>query len=177
VQERPKIQILPVDTLNCTRASVQLSAQVTPTNSTIQWLDTSKIALNTNAPNVSIPGKYTITARLGICTNTDSVNIALEKCNQFAVYVPNAMSQSSTMNGSFHPFFSKQAEISGYQFEIYDRWGEQVFRSIDPLESWDGRKQGRLCQQGVYVWKLWVRYSEDDKTLEVLKAGDVTVLR
>lgn len=177
VQDRPKIQILPVDTLNCTRASVQLSAQVTPVNSTIQWLDTSNLALNTNAPNVSIPGKYTITARLGMCSSTDSVTIALEKCNQFAVYVPNALSQSSTMNGLFHPFFSKQAEISGYQFEIYDRWGEQVFRSIDPQESWDGRKQGRLCQQGVYVWKLWVRYSEEDKTLELLKAGDVTVLR
>jgi hypothetical protein len=126
---------------------------------------------------VTEAGLYFLEATNENCTWRDSVNISQEDCNGFAVYVPNVMSTSSKVNAQFHPFFSTQTELVTYQFDIYDRWGEMVFRSQDAQQSWDGSKNGQWCNQGVYVWTLRVRYREDGQEKEVFKVGEVLLLR
>ena len=106
---------------------------------------------------VTEAGMYFLEGTSGNCSWRDSIKIVLEDCSQFAVYVPNVMSTSSTVNAQFYPFFSTQTELIAYQFEIYDRWGEMVFKSQDTQQSWDGSKNGQWCNQGVYVWTLRVR--------------------
>jgi gliding motility-associated-like protein len=50
-----------------------------------------------------------------------------------------------------------------YLFQIYNRWGEIVFETKDPNEGWDGRKKGKMCPSGVYVYKINARlFSGDD---------------
>ena len=57
---------------------------------------------------------------------------------------------------------------------IFNRWGELIFESKDIKIGWDGYYRGKLCQQDVYVWKLFAKF-EDGTIVE--KAGDVTLLR
>jgi hypothetical protein len=44
---------------------------------------------------------------------------------------------------------------------VYDTFGNMVWSSslLDetgaPLEGWDGTFKGRICQQDVYVWKVF----------------------
>ena len=48
-------------------------------------------------------------------------------------------------------------------FYIFDRWGEIVFESHDPLVGWDGTYGvvgNHSCQDGTYTWKL-ILSSED----------------
>lgn len=122
-------------------------------------------------------GLYVLEGIKNNCSWLDSIRIELEDCSQFAVYVPNVMSPSSAVNQRFHPFFDQKTEITSYQFEVYDRWGEMVFRSIEQQESWDGRKGSEKCQQGVYVWTLRVRYREKEQEKEIFKVGEVLLLR
>jgi gliding motility-associated-like protein len=44
--------------------------------------------------------------------------------------------------------------ILDYKFEIYNRWGEQIFESNDLNLGWDGTYKGELCQEGHYVYKV-----------------------
>ena len=59
-------------------------------------------------------------------------------------------------------------------FKIFNRWGEQIFESLDVKQGWDGYYNGIICQQDVYVWKVTGKYSNGKS---FTKAGDVTLMR
>ena len=42
----------------------------------------------------------------------------------------------------------------GYEFMVYNRWGEQVFYTTEPGLGWDGRYKGKLVPQDVYVYLI-----------------------
>ena len=61
---------------------------------------------------------------------------------------------------------------------FFDRWGNRVFSTDDPLAVWDGKQMGKKLRIGVYVWYLDAEIS----TCHVLgknifKYGDVTLVR
>jgi len=74
-------------------------------------------------------------------------------------------------NTIFHPHLENAVDI---HMIIYTRWGEKVYETRELYVGWDGYlRSGELADQGVYVYKAWVTYS--DGTQELL-AGDVTFL-
>lgn len=74
------------------------------------------------------------------------------------------------MNYVFHPFWDG---VISYKLEIFNRWGALIYISEDVMKGWDGYFQGRLSQQGVYVWKCTGVFS-NGKTFSMV--GDVTLL-
>lgn len=54
-------------------------------------------------------------------------------------------------NNVFHPHYRS---VSEYNLEIYNKWGELIFKSEDPKIGWDGYYQGEMCREDVYVWKV-----------------------
>jgi gliding motility-associated-like protein len=65
--------------------------------------------------------------------------------------------------------------IVEFQMQIFDRWGNLVFQSLDKTIGWDGYdKNGNLLPAGVYVYKLTLRLSNDQRTTQI---GDVTLIR
>jgi gliding motility-associated-like protein len=59
-------------------------------------------------------------------------------------------------------------------FKIFNRWGQLVFRSTDPLQGWDGYFQGRLQPMDVYGYTLEIE-TYDGQGFS--KKGDITLLR
>jgi len=51
-------------------------------------------------------------------------------------------------------FVVKETQVprKAFMLEIYNRWGQLVFRSADPDEAWDGTFLGRACPEGVYAF-------------------------
>ncbi|MBK8699564.1 MAG: gliding motility-associated C-terminal domain-containing protein [Saprospiraceae bacterium] len=43
-------------------------------------------------------------------------------------------------------------ELNG--FEVMDRWGSVLFRSVDKLEGWDGSYLGNACEPAMYVYRV-----------------------
>ncbi len=74
-------------------------------------------------------------------------------------------------NDVFFPYTSGVVE---YKLQIFNRWGEQIFESMDVKKGWDGYYRGQLCQEDVYVWKAYVKLNNGKV---VHKSGDVTLLR
>ncbi len=57
-------------------------------------------------------------------------------------------------NTTFEVFYPKMEGMERYELEIFNRWGELIFRSTDPYTGWDGYYRGRLATMDVYVWKF-----------------------
>ncbi|NNC82574.1 MAG: PKD domain-containing protein [Flavobacteriales bacterium] len=93
-------------------------------------------------------------------------------------FTPNSLSSNGGYydptrldNDVFYPVF---AGVEDFQLQIYNRWGELLYESDDVNKGWDGYYKGRLAQQGVYVWRATVTFTDGK---QVIKAGDLTLLR
>jgi len=78
---------------------------------------------------------------------------------------------SDLSNDIFHPNLKG---VIDYRFTIYSRWGEVMFDTKNVKEGWDGYYKGKLCDQDVYVWKIYIKMNNNQ---ELKKAGDVTLIR
>jgi len=63
------------------------------------------------------------------------------------------------------------------QLNIYDRWGQLMFQSTDPLTYWDGRFKGKQAPEGVYFWRIQYRCFDRVSFGQKRKEGHLTLLR
>lgn len=100
------------------------------------------------------PGDFEITQivtnQFG-CKDT-AVNIVHIK-PEFAFWIPNSFTPGNK-DGKNDIFIPSIFGVENYLFEIYDRWGECIFRTKDTPNGWDGTRGGKPCQQDVYVWMI-----------------------
>lgn len=67
--------------------------------------------------------------------------------------IPNAFSPNNDgKNDIFRPILNGPANI--YDFKVYNRWGQLVFHSNDPLKGWNGRWGSHDQPTGTYVFSL-----------------------
>lgn len=92
------------------------------------------------------------------------------------VYIPNSFTpDGNEANNTFIPVFYHPDKVQDYKFEIFNRWGECIFRSGTPLESWDGTHKGLPVPNGVYTWKLHFNHSGTSEDTSL--TGHVSLLR
>lgn len=116
----------------------------------------------TGQVDLKIPGLYsvTVTDKNG-CKASDSINLPLNCPWEF--YMPNAFSPNNDgINDKIGP---KGYNLFGFNYYVFDRWGNQLFHTFYIDDHWDGTFQGELCKQDVYTWKVYF-YSADGKVYE-----------
>jgi len=65
--------------------------------------------------------------------------------------VPNSFSPNGDgRNDFFKPVIT--GTIAQYEFTVYNRWGQAIFTTKDPLLGWDGKQKGQWQSAGVYLW-------------------------
>lgn len=96
--------------------------------------------------------------------------------DDFAVYIPNAFSPNGDgLNDTFGPsgfgFLS-----TDFVFQVFDRWGNMVYVTNDPLKPWNGKSnQGSIASpQDVYVYRI--RLADSSGTSHLYK-GTVTIVK
>lgn len=96
------------------------------------------------------------------------------------VYSPNIiLADGGGGPNSYFNIIGKKAVRSIELLEIYDRWGNKIFKGseLDPLDyksGWDGFFNGSPVEQGVYTWLAKIGYY--DNVTETL-TGNITVIR
>ena len=55
-------------------------------------------------------------------------------------------------------------ELVKYEFAIYNRWGQVVFRSLDPGVGWDGRINGHIQAADQFVWTCMYQFAGEEIT-------------
>ncbi len=111
---------------------------------------------------------------VGYCLVTDTI-VVRYRYKSPDVFIPNSFTPNA--DGLNEVYYVVGADEEEYQFMIFDRWGEMIFYSSDPAKGWDGTyKNGKLVQQGVYVWKLFYKNYCLAPTYQT-KFGMVNVIR
>lgn len=96
--------------------------------------------------------------------------ISLEQPAQVAI--PDAFTPNGDgLNDVFRPLAPYTNELL---LEVYNRWGEIVFRTTTLNDGWDGNYAGRPAQGGPYIY--YIRLVDDAGTITE-KKGTVTLLR
>ena len=89
------------------------------------------------------------------CKDIDTVIIFVKKmqdikCNE--LFVPAAFSPNG--DGKNDTLFVRSNCFQLFSLIIYDRWGNKVFISDEPLKGWDGRVNGDESNEAVFVYHL-----------------------
>lgn len=107
------------------------------------------------------------------CINTDTINVSLINNK---IFIPNAFTPGDDLlNNCFKPKFSPEVQFNQYEFEIYDRWGELIYHTLNSNDCWGGTFMNTPVQAGVYLWAL--SYTILDCNERIYKFGDVTLIR
>jgi gliding motility-associated-like protein len=89
------------------------------------------------------------------------------------IYYPTAFSPNEQgVNETYSIKVGKN--VKEFTFSIYDRWGYLIFKSSDRNFEWDGKFNGKDCDQGVYAFMLEVKYI-DGKSEKI--GGNITLIR
>ena len=91
-------------------------------------------------------------------------------------FLPNAFTPNGDGKNEVYLGKGVYDGMRDFQMHIWNRWGEKVFESTDPLEGWDGRKatDGAIAPNGVYVVR--VSYIGPRGEMEEIK-GFATLIR
>ncbi|TWF40573.1 gliding motility-associated-like protein [Chitinophaga polysaccharea] len=105
------------------------------------------------------------------CRDEDQINVKVYEGPEF--YVPNAFTPNN--DGRNDVFRVIAAGIPQLDFFIvWDRWGQEVFRSNSLPGGWDGTCQGHLAPAGTYVWMV---QGVDYTGRRFSRKGTVTLIR
>jgi gliding motility-associated-like protein len=107
------------------------------------------------------------------CADTDCQTITVQPA--MSVYVPNAFTPDDNGNNDYFFPVILGYDTNGYEFQIFNRWGELIFSSTNPAEKWDGKEQGKDPPVDVYVWKLRLKEPESAAHKEFI--GHVCLVR
>ncbi len=108
---------------------------------------------------------------------TDRMPIKIE---EICFELPNVFYPGSQQvnNQEFGPIFTNpEVEFKEFLFQVYNRWGNEVFSSTNMATKWNGRCQDQkeYCNQDVYVWQI--RYQLKGEQEEKQRSGDVFLLK
>lgn len=67
------------------------------------------------------------------------------------VFMPNAFTPGGA-NPEFKPVFTFSENIVEYTMYILDRWGSILFQTKNPIEGWDGTRNGAELPHGTYSY-------------------------
>ena len=133
---------------------------------------------------VSAPGTY-VRQRWGECAYyVDSFTVK-EVPVDYCVLLPSAFTPNNDgLNDLFGPGDNYcYPDLADFSFNIYNRWGQLVFQTVDPGVKWDGKMGGVPQEMGVYFYTLRYQYRGAFNSQNIPPGstkfirGDVTLVR
>jgi gliding motility-associated-like protein len=83
------------------------------------------------------------------CQAKDTVTVHVDCAD---LYLPNAFAPNSSnpLVNRFGVINKELVQLNNFQ--VFDRWGVEVFSTTDPAQGWDGTYNSQPAPMGVYVW-------------------------
>ncbi len=145
-----------------------------PIVSAIEW--TPAVTLNCNTcenptatPPITTQYNIKVTDDAG-CVATDSL---LVKVDIAQLLIPTAFSPNG--DGVNDIFRALNKNLQKFNLEVFNRWGEKVYQTSDPMEGWDGMYEGMKQEIGVFAWKCDYKFLGIDA--QKTASGNVTLVR
>lgn len=130
-------------------------------------------------------GNYSVTARItgttcvSAVTGVTILTLSPQQCEiptGTDIYFPSAFTPNGdNVNDGFGPGpKSNLGTVTNYSLRVFNRYGEMVFTSNNPLQQWNGSYKGKMLANNSYTWVA--KYSFAGSPLRI-KKGTVTIIR
>jgi len=114
-----------------------------------------------------------------------SSNISCVNYDACPVYeLPNFFSPNNDLINDYfvplnYPSSNPRANVDRVEMIIFNRWGNKMFETSDPLINWDGKNQqnGKECADGVYLYVCKVFFQGFEGEIEMKLQGSITIIR
>ncbi len=134
---------------------------------TYLWQDGSVLSTYT----VKRSGLYTVSVTDQCNTGTTRLQIKDSDCD---IFFPTAFTPNKDEKNSIFKILT-DATLHEYNMVIYNRYGEKVFETADPLNGWDGKLKNKDQPAAVYVWKC--TYKKKNNYRQQFLQGSVILIR
>lgn len=104
--------------------------------------------------------RYTVRVRDEITGCLDSLRIVINVDATKKIYIPNAFTPNGDSRNDDWRIFTKG--IKFMNVEVFNRWGELVFKSFDLEQGWDGTFKGEPASPGIYPYLINVTYLDGE---------------
>ena len=126
----------------------------------------------TVSPTETTTYTVTVTDEFG-CVAVASITITVRQPNcEDDVFIPNAFSPNA--DGNNDVLFVRSNFVDEMELIIYNRWGQEVFRSNNIQVGWDGSFGGQTLSPDVFAYYLRARCVDND---EIVKRGNISLLK
>ena len=88
--------------------------------------------------------------------------------------VPNAFSPNNDGQNDVFCLEGWVLCVKHFKVHIYDRWGEEVFSSVDPQFCWDGTYKGKPMDAAVFVYYIEAEMTTSE---ELVRKGNISLIR
>ncbi len=158
---------LPLDTAICNYSIISL--QATSSFANYMW---SNGIINAKVV-IDKPGLYWLEVKDNKgCIGRDSIKVLLKQCMN-GLFVPNAFTPDG--NGKNDRLKALLfGNISSVEFNIYNKYGQLLFRTTDINQGWDGIFKGIAQKSGTYVWTC--KFAIDSSPI-IQQQGTVILIR
>lgn len=172
VRPVPAITLHPIDTTILLGSSVQLNAAATGNIASILWTP----ATGLNNPSILNPAANPVTTTTYHLNVVASNNCISEKTAIIKVfndiYIPNSFTPNGDAKNDIFRI-PPGTPLHLEYFIIYDRYGNEVFKTNDVNKGWDGFYKGMMASNGSYVYVI----KGESARGEVFLKGSVLVIR
>lgn len=144
-------QITPVDCQSGTGGSLEARPGISTVPLQYSW-NTSPVQTTALATGLK-EGIYTVSVSgTDACPATAAARAEKELSCQ-GIYFPAAFTPDRNgKNDGFGPLGSIYS-LENFTLSIYNRWGERIFYSTDPLKKWDGTVRAVRTDGNLFIWQ------------------------
>lgn len=142
-----------------------------------QWVLSPELSCSDCADPVVTPMEskaYCVSTVEGSCKASACIYVEVNCDTGFDFSMPNAFTPDGNNWNDKFCIQGWSACIKSFEVSIFNRWGENVFRSTDPKFCWDGTYKGKLLDADVFVYRISATY-RDNKV--VSKNGNISLIR
>lgn len=119
------------------------------------------------------PGEYIIMLYVtSIDGCMDSISRKLEFKRETSFWIPSGFTPNGDNKNEVFLVYGR--DYTDFSMSVFNRWGQLVFSTENPLDGWDGTYQGSQATEDVYVYRINYR---DALRKERTEVGRVTLIR
>jgi gliding motility-associated-like protein len=110
----------------------------------------------------NVPGDYPVT--LIVTSNygcTDTLTHLLTVQDELLFFAPNTFTPDGDEFNQLWRLVLKSNNLTAFNVQIFNRWGEIIWESNDYTAGWDGTYDGRTTPAGTYTWKATIESNSD----------------
>lgn len=111
-----------------------------------------------------------VSSRNGYCVSEDRVTVKFAKGPD--IYVPTGFTPNGDLLNDVLGITAVNVKVKS--FRVFNRFGQCVFATSNPAESWDGKFKNELQQPGVYTW---IVEAVGTAAVPFVKRGSVLLMR